>query len=298
MPENSSKRIWIVASLVALIVLAVGAWFWGRPAYHRYKAERTYKQARAFIEKGDLNNATLSLRQTLSLNPANADAVRTMAELMTRAQSPGAVAWWRRVVELDPAFSNKVMLAAVALRFEKPPFPIASETLEQIKAAGETNVAYHLVCARRAIRLNRIPEAQAHLQTATRLEPTNYLHQLNLAVLRLQDRDASVAEAAQRELTALTSHPKFGENALRSLSADAARRRQFAEAQRYSEQLLALPQANFDDLIHHLTILHESKSAELPAWIGRIQDRASTNAPQVATVAIWLKTSNRPREAL
>jgi len=291
------KKVFI--SLLILAVLGgLGLWFFGRPAYHRYKEQRSFKQARAFLEKGDLQNAALSLRQTLAINPSNVEAARHMADLAARAQSPAALAWWRRVAELQPTLQNKTVLAAVALRFEKPPFPIATQTLDEIRPMGETNVAYRLVAAQRAIRLNQSADAQMHLQAAARFEPTNRLHQLNLAVLRLEARDAAVVEAAQRDLAELTSDPVLGEHALRSLSAHALRQRRLPEAQTHSERLLALPQATFEDMLHYLTVLDEAKHAQLPAFIERVQQRAATNSPQAALAAAWLKTHGRTREAL
>jgi len=295
--ENSSKRIWIGASVALVIALAAAVWF-GRPAYRRYQAERSFKQARAFLEKGDLNNAALCLRQTLVRNSSNVGAARQMAELATRIRSPAALGWWRRVVELQPALENKVLLAAVALQIEKPPFPIATQTLEETRTLGQTNVAYHLVAAQRAIRLQESADAQTHLQTAIRLEPTNRQHQLNLAVLRLQSSEAALAESAQRELTALALDPVLGQHALRSLAAEALRKRRLPEAEALSQQLLALPQATFEDRLQHLTILHEANQVELPARIEQAQQLASSNAPQVALMAVWLNTHRRAPEAL
>lgn len=65
----------------------------------------------------------LALRQALTLNPANVEATRLMADLATDAQSPAALALWQRVVALSPTFDNKILLAAIGLRDEKPPFP-------------------------------------------------------------------------------------------------------------------------------------------------------------------------------
>jgi tetratricopeptide (TPR) repeat protein len=289
----------VLISLLLLAVLAgLGLWLFGRPAYHRYKAERSFKQARAFLEKGDLQNAALSLRQTLALNPSDVKATRQMAELVAEIRSPAALGWWRRVVELEPTMENQILLAAIAQRFEKPPFPIAAQTLEQLRGPGETNLNYHLVAAQLAIRLNQISAAQSHLRTAIGLNPTNQLHQFNLATLRLQASDAADAEAARKELLGLADSPTLGANALRSLSAQALKQRRLPEAQAHSERLLALPQATFEDVLHHLTVLDEAKHAELPAWIERMQQRASTNSTQAALAATWLKMHQRAREAV
>jgi len=295
--ENGRKRIWFVAAVALVLVLGAAVCL-GRPAYRRYKERRSFTQARAFLAKGDYRNAVLCLRQTLSLNPANVPAVRLMADLAAEAQSPVALAWRRRVAELAPTLDNKILLAATALRVEKTPFPITTQTLDEIRPAGGTNTAYHLVASQLALRLNHLADAETHLQAAARLEPTNRLHQLNLATLRLQSKNPDPAAAARQELTALTSDPALDQYALRSLVADSLMRRQWADAETFSRQLLTNSRAQFADRVQHLTVLQAAQSPELAAALAELEQRAGTNIIQIAQLLIWLNTHERAAHAL
>jgi len=295
-----TKKFWIITGIavVGLAVLAAGA-RWGRPLYRHFKEVRNLKQARTFLEKGDMRNGVLSLRATLAANPANLEATRRMAELVTEAQSPAALGWWRRVVELSPTTENRVILASTALRAEKPPFPILTQTLDELQKSGaETNVAYHLVASQYALRVNSLDTAVRHLATAAQLEPTNRLHQLNLATLRLQHTNTTVATRAREELAALASDAKLGEHALRSLTSDSLAHKRYADAEQFSQRLLALPPARFDDRLQHLTILSAAKSPQTNAWLAQVQQEAATNAIKAGAIAGWMNSRAQSRAAL
>src|SRR5207245_6700324 len=99
----------------------------------------------------------------LALNSSTLAATRLMADLFDQGQSPAALGWRRRVCEIEPSLESKVLLAACALRYEKPPFAIAAQALEESRPRGETNTAYHLVASQLALRLNRLADAETHL---------------------------------------------------------------------------------------------------------------------------------------
>jgi predicted Zn-dependent protease len=292
--------MWIVAGIAGALGLTLVAAAWsGRPMYHRYKAERSFNQARAFLQKGDLRSGVLSLRAAVAANPAHLEATRLMADVLAEARSPAAVGWRRRVVELAPTAENRALFAATALRVEKPPFPLVTQTLEELRAGGgETNVGFHLVASQLALRLNRLENAARHLDAAATLEPTNRLHQLNLATLRLRQSESAAASHARQELAALVADPALGEHALRSLIADGLIRRQFDETDRWSQQLLALPQARFDDRLQHLAALVAAGRPQTNAWLAQLQHEAATNAIKVARVVGWMTGNGQPRPAL
>lgn len=295
--ENTSKKFWILGLIAVVLVLAAGIWL-GRPAWHRYKEGRSLKQARAALARGDYRDASLNLRIVLMLNPANLEGARLMAELMDQAQSPAAIVWRRRVAELSPTVENKMIVAAGALRYEKSPFALTAQLLEEVRPTAETNTAYHLVASQLALKLNRLTEAENHLRAVAALQPTNRMHQLNLATIRLQSAETNTADAARRELAALAEDPVLGEHALRSLIADTLVHRQFAEAQNFSRRLLQQPQATFDDRLQQLTILSAAKSAELGEWLGRTESEAATNTIKSALLVSWMTAHDSARVAL
>ncbi|PYI86796.1 MAG: hypothetical protein DME26_08310 [Verrucomicrobia bacterium] len=147
------KRFWIVTLIAALVLGGLGVWF-GRPLYKRQREQRSLAQARAFMKKAEYANAHLSLRQTLNFNPRNVEACRLMADLSELHRSPYTLVWRRRVAELAPSVDNRIVLASCALRFEQPPYPLATKTLEDLREIAKQNAAFHVVAAQRATMLN------------------------------------------------------------------------------------------------------------------------------------------------
>lgn len=294
---SKATKIWIVAAVALVAVLAAGIWF-GRPAYHNFKERRSLAQAREFAEKGDYRNAVLSLRVALGINPSNVNAARMMADLLDRGGSPAAVAWRKRVMELEPIIDNKIMFAACALRYEQPPFPVVEKMLEEIGPSGETNTAYHLVASQLAIKLNRMADVESHLRAAVRLDPTNRQHQLNLATVELQSRDANTAAMGRSKLVALVPDPVHGATALRSLTADCLNRRDLAGAQDYSSRLQALPQATLEDRLLHMTALSDAGNPDLTKFLARVQLDSATNSVMLAQIVAWMNLHKLAKEAL
>ena len=113
-----------------------------------------------------------------------------MADLFDRGQSPAALGWRRRVSELELSLENKVLFAACALRYEKPPFPIAAQALEEMRPVAETSTSYHLVASQLALKLSRLTDAESHLG---RLERAESVHHKLTEVLLAGDGVPAVA---------------------------------------------------------------------------------------------------------
>jgi len=277
----------LVIIILVLAGLAAAGWF-GRPVYRAKKERRFAQQARAALTAGEHRKALLSAQQALVLNASNLTACQVMADLADMSRSPQAIAWRRRVAEIAPSLDHRLILAACALRYEPPPFSIAAQTIEEVSTNAQDSVAYHLVLTQLALKQNRIPDAERHLERAIQLEPTNGLHRLNLAVVRLESTNATVSGQARTELERLQSDSRWAGNALRALVVHHAGRKQFADAERYSAALLQSTNAVFSDKLEHLVILHRGQSASLNDFLARVQRDAATNALQSADVVLRL----------
>ena len=276
--------------IIAIIVIGslLGFQFFGRPAYKRHKETRSMEQAKSFMAKHDYRNASLSARQTLQVNPNNLEACRIMADLAEMSRSPHLLDWRRRIADLAPTTENKILLASTALRAQGAPYLLTAQILEEIGDSAKNIAAYHVVSAELALKLNKISEAAAHFEQASRLEPTNELHQLNLAVLRLPSTNASLASAAWATLEGLRSSTNVGAVALRWLVTESLRRDDLAGALRFSKQLLNDPHRVLDDRLQHLSLLQKAKNPELDAYLSMVRDNASTNATDIRGIAAWM----------
>jgi predicted Zn-dependent protease len=269
------------AIIVFILVAAAAAWWFGRPIYREQKEARFAAGAREALAHNEYRKALLSAQQTLLLNSNNVTACQVMATLAELSRSPHAIIWRRRVAELNPTVENKLALAATALQFEPPPFSIAAQTLEKVSLEASNTVGYQLVSAQLALKQNRTADAEKCFERARDIEPTNELHRLNLAMVRSESKDASIAAAAHAELERMQTDPRWGANAARALIAHHLARRQFVEAQQYSAQLLATTNASFSDKLQHLTILRGAKDPSFDSTLVSMQREAGTNAVYV-----------------
>ena len=288
------KKIVIGFAIIAL----AAAWWLGRPAYRGYKEKRFAAQATEALSKEQPRKALLAAQQVLAINSNNLAACRVMADLADLSRSPHAMVWRRRIAEIEPTLSNRVVLASCALRYEQPPFPIASQTLQEIGGSASNDVAFHLVSAQLALKQNRIADGEKHLEQAIRLEPTNVLHQINLAVVRLQSRDVAVSAVARAQLEQAQSHPLWGAPALRSLAAYHLGRREFADAERFSTALLRNTNSAFSDRLEHLAVLRQADSPQFSNFVARLQREAATNVFSAADLVTRLTALGAANDAI
>lgn len=292
------RRQWILAILIIFgLAAAAGIWF-GRPLYRHYKEQRSLRMAQEFFSKSDFRSGLLSLRQTLTLNPTNLPALRLMAEFATETQSPAALSWWQRVIDIAPTIENQSLLAAAALRIEAPPFPTAGHAIEALATTAATNVSYHLLASQLALKLNQGAAVETHLLAAVRLEPTNRMHQINLAKLRLLSRQENVAGAARTELAGLTHDPQWGAEVLRVLVADALVQTNGRAARDFSRALLATTNATFVDQLQDLTAAQLAADSDLASKVQELEQNCASNLVMIAQAALWLNQHGQAAETL
>jgi Flp pilus assembly protein TadD len=282
------KRIAFAAIFLLLFAAGLTSWHFGRPIYRQLQERRALTQAKHFLTTGDYRNANLSIRRALALNPSNLKACELMAQLTELARAPQVLDWRCRVVELAPSVDNKLKLAAAALAIEPPPYPLASQVLEELAAFSTNNSAYHMLAAERELKLNHLSQAENHFAAASRLEPTNQLPLLNVAVLRLRSTNATTAATARIELEQLSSNPNLGHIALQWLANDCLIRKDFNCAEQLSSRLLADPRAGLEDNLQHLTVLHAGGRPGFADYLFSLQSRVSTNPAAIYFMASWM----------
>src|SRR4029078_5060240 len=95
--------------------------------------------------------------------------------------------------------------------------------LETIDDAGRKTLEFQQMAARVAFAANELDAATLHLSDAARLSPTHDLLNLNLAILRVRERDPAVLNASRTVLERLQTNALVGDEALRVLVRDALR---------------------------------------------------------------------------
>jgi len=293
---NLKRLLWITATTV--VVLGVLGYWQGRPLYRKHKERSFLNMARLFAAKGEDMKAVICARNAFYYNPSNAEACLLLGDLADRARSPQAIIWRKRLVEIAPTMENRVRLVDSALRYDAPPYPVAATALEEFLPVDRNQATYHLLTARLALQLKQFNRAEAAFEQAIKLDPTNALHRLNLAVLRLGSTNTALAQAARRTLEDMRDHPQLGSEALRSLANERMSRTNLAEARAYSEALQRRDDCSLADRLTHLSILHGLRSPDLDARLREVQAQCATNAAHAGELGLWMLGHRRAREAM
>jgi hypothetical protein len=293
--ENRYFKNWIVIGIIFLCILAG---YFSLPKYRHFKEHRSAAEAQAFFDKGDYPNALLCVRRTLIVNSNNVTACRIMAKLADVAHSPAALDWCQRLVKLSPDFDNQLLLASFGLRYQEPPYPLTTQTLNELSSQAADMPAYHILLAELDLSLHQANAAEKELQRACKLDPTNQIDQLNLAVIELGSPNKTTASNARVQLEKFRTDPNLGPAALRPLLTDRLLHNDTPAALTYSTQLLASAQANLNDRLMQLTILKQLQDPKLASQLNLLQLETVTNALAVDALSGWMQANGYLQEAI
>jgi predicted Zn-dependent protease len=288
--ERRFIRLWITAGVAAAMVLVLVV-FPGRSVYRHLKEKRSVAEAQVFFSKGDYRNAWLSAQRAWLVNSNNVPACFIMAKVSDAAHSPATLDWCQRLVKLSPAITNQLLLASAGLRYQGPPYPLTSQVLDDLSVSAAGLPDFHIVSAELALSLRHLADAEAQFEAACRLEPTNRLFQMNLAVIRLGSTNAAAADDARAQLKQFSTDAKLGLPALRSLITDRVTHNDNEGALNYSTQLLNGTQATLNDRLQNLGILKRLQSPALALQLDALQRDAATNAAMTAQASSWMESN-------
>ncbi len=293
-------KSWLVFIAIVLVGLAglAGLARVGRHHYRHYMEKRGQQQALMFLAGGDYRNASLSARQTLTINPNNVPACRVQAEMADHNRSPVTLEWLQRIGQIEPTVENKLLLAAAGLKYQKPPFPLTARILDELALTATNNATYQEVAASFAMYLGRLAEAEARFEKAAALEPKNQLFRMNLAVLKMTLTNQTEQAQALAILEQMRTDDRLGLAALRALVAGRLLHREMAAAKVYSGELAANPHATMTDRVEYLGILKQLKSDEFDDQLQTVQHQAATNAIAVAELSAWMQANGLLAENL
>jgi Flp pilus assembly protein TadD len=287
------KTVIVLVCCTATLLTA----YTGYRGYKVWKRDHMMSLARQFAAKSDARNTLLSLQQVLRSDPRNIEGARMMAQLMEAARSPSALLWRSRVVELNPhSLDDRLALAQTALIFGD--YASATNALEGVEAAGRKTATYHNIAGAVASTANLRAEAEAHFLEAARLEPTNLVPQLNLAVVCLHGTNALAMADARASLARISSHPAFRCKALRELVVDALDCRQTNDALALSRDLVQEPSSTFSDRLLRLDVLKATQDPQFKGTLAADQREAGTNTAKLYELSLWQMNRMGPEDTL
>jgi tetratricopeptide (TPR) repeat protein len=290
-------RCWIATSiLVVALTLMIGL-FSGQ--FSSWQQRRLLTSAQAFLQRGDLRSAMVSCQQLIQLNPNYIDAYRVLISIDEQVNSPRAITWASKIVELSKNDPNAlIQLALTALKFGET--EVAQEALDRLPpAAKETAIALSLQGTIDVLG-GRLSKAENLFERAAELEPSNLSLRLNLLKIRLQFRDSSKADPAREELERLAKDSSTKADALRALLQDARTHGQSERALSIARQLVSAPDAPLSDQLLLLPELTVSSKSEFSATLVDLRQKiqSSGNSGLIFQLMSWQDAHGLYQESL
>lgn len=289
------KPAWVVTILIAIPVLFFGS-RWGSRKYNEYQERHLLQQAREFEAKGDYRSAIVSIRRILQLNPNNYEAVRMIAYQADRFNSPVALQWMRRLVDLAPDNqTNVLMWAKSALR--QGEFMIADQVLSRIPEKQRQTLEFHRVAGMLAIQLKYYPAAEYHFAKAAKLSPDSKQDNLNLASIRLLSSKPELVQNSVAALEQFMSDPDLNLEAGRSLLSYYQQKNDQPKLIDLSRRVYQMPRARFSDYLLHIQILHNAENKQFTVELNRAKTLALQKKESVSEMMAWMNARDLAKEA-
>ena len=238
------------------------------------------------LDHNNLNEAEVSARQALAIDPNSLVAARILAETTEKQNRPETVVWRAQIARLDPGLESELNLASAALRFGQ--FDLARAALERVAPEDREKAAYHIVAGWLSRAQGNVAEEERHFAAAVAQEPTNDVYQFNLAVLQILSPDPEKSAAARNQLERLSKVPQFRTEALRALLDNALRQNQTDAANELAQALQMSPQVTFADYLLCLELYRKLNPKKFDALLDKVKPVAAREGHDLAQLLGWM----------
>jgi tetratricopeptide (TPR) repeat protein len=235
----------------------------------------------------------------IKLNPNYIDAYRVLISIDEQVNSPRAITWASKIVELSKNDPNAlIQLALTALKFGET--EVAQEALDRLPPAAKATAIALSLQGTIDVLGGRLSKAENLFERAAELEPSNLSLRLNLLKIRLQFRDSSKADPAREELERLAKDSSTKADALRALLQDARTHGQSERALSIARQLVSAPDAPLSDQLLLLPELTVSSKSEFSATLVDLRQKiqSSGNSGLIFQLMSWQDAHGLYQESL
>lgn len=282
--------------IVVMAVVALAGWA-GRKAYLKATMHRLLADAARYLEKQDLKDASLCLREASRLNPLNVTLNKLMADMLEEAGSPAALGWRIRAAQLQTNnVAYRFAWAQTALKIND--FSSAAQALRGVDEKYRSTAEFHKLCGALAWNLHNPMEAQKEYSEALRLEPTNQIVSLNLDTIGLVSTNVAVANSARAALGKIPTNSPLHLLAMRFLTSDALSHKSFDRAVFFSSEVVHDPKATYADKLVHLRVLDASQNPGFDSWLASLKADAAHSPQHAYFLGNWLQNDKSPSAAL
>jgi predicted Zn-dependent protease len=282
--------------IVVMAFVAVAGWA-GRKVYIRSTLHRLTADAGRYIDKQDYKQASLCLRQALTINSLDVNVNRLMADMLEETGSPAALGWRIRAVQLQTNnMEFRLAWAKTALKMND--LASANQALGSVDEKARVTAEYHKLRGALAWNVHLPAEAQKEYSEALRLEPTNQVVAMNLDTIGLASTNPAVTDQSRAALEKITTNSSLHLAATRFLIEDAAAHKSLDRALSFSQQVVGDSKATYADKLTHLQLLQAAKSPGMEAWLTSLETEAAHSPQHAYVLAHWMEKEKTPAVAL
>lgn len=297
--RNRHRRKWVFRSgVLALVIAGFAAWHFSGPAigqYRLWKQRRALRQARDFIDKHDAADAQVALEVAFSSAPT-IETWRTAADMMDQVGAPQSLRMRERIMQMmGSTLQDRVALINSALRFRD--YNAARDALAGMTPAEARQPVALGAALSFAIETEDRAMADALFDRLRKVAPDNDDFKVGQAMLHLSHPDPKVELAARQELRRWTANPKYSLRVRRALLADATRRRDFTEAEKWAAAVVADPQATLGDRLNQANLQLLIDKRPFSEVFAQLAPLASSDPDSAAGFARWILVQGRVAEA-
>jgi hypothetical protein len=295
-PASRRARRWVIAAVVVLVLAVAG----GPPSYRRaklWRARSLAAEAERLLADHQLENASAKAQAAIGLAPAEPEALRAMARVLTSARSTLALNYWKGLLA-QPGATADDRRAAVRLALQAERLDFAEEQLALLLAADPPAVETLELAAQAALQKNRPAVALEYLARLLRQDPRHDAARLLQARILASSPDRAQSEQGGRELLELGR----GDSA-RALTAlqTLAQRPNLAPEQTavVAGWLAAHPRAQTADKLTALALRWRSEPASRNALIEEAVAQFGKGGPDdLLALGRWLLQQGEPARVL
>lgn len=273
-----------------LLLLLAGTAPFALRAWRKHQQRNITAVAQDYLNRGDLRGAYLTAQQARQLDPKNGKAIEILAKIAVRERSPAAILLYQELADLyprEPVFA--FVCAKTALEFGET--AAAQQALTRISEPERSTVEFHELAAGCALQEKSLAEAAEHFEQAISLSPPG-LHleslRLNMAAVRLAERNPATLEQARQQLAAAKNNPALRQSATRALFSDARAENNQEKAMALARELRAAPDATPEDLLLYLEVLQNEPGSAYEEELSRMQAKAESDPGLAYMLLTWL----------
>lgn len=286
-------------TLIFIAVMAVvgfGGWF-GRKMYRKTTESRLVSEARMYLAKSDLRNASLCLQRAFQINPSDVQVNRSMADMYAQVGSPMALNWRIRTAELQTNnMEYRFEWARTAI--EMGDTASALQALRGVDKKSHATAEFYKLAGALAWNLHDPVDAEKQYSQALQLEPTNEAIVLNLATVRLVSTNQGVASQARAALQGISATSPLHSAALRALATDAADHKSYQKAIEYEQQVVNDTNAAYADKLGYLQLLYLAGSPQFTVWKTTLEIDAAKSPSRAYALGHWMQVQEGSAVAL